>query len=346
MNKDFHTYIKRAGEEVSLTHEERAKMKSVLHAYMAMKPVRPQEVEMSPISGWSMERVFASRSVAASLIVALFASTAGISYAAEGALPGDILYPIKTNINEPLRGAVALSVAAKTAWAMNVAGERIKEATTLATSGRLTPEARQEIQANFESHARQATENISRQANTSPERGAETAVRFEAQLAEYERVLTQAPHIGGDRDAAVNELASSVKAEREHVVSVRIRAGLVVKEREEQSRAAAGAENKDSGRKGKVNEESGQNRKEERKSASSTEGEVRYRAATTSEAKTRGTAEAAGSLSASSTGDGADKQGGLQTELDIKVEGEQQLRDSSQSVQSVLPAAVPPPTLP
>ena len=346
MNNKFHTYIKKAGEEISLTHEERAKMKSVLHAYVAMKPVCPQGVEMSPVSGWNMERVFAPRSVAASLIVALFASTAGISYAAEGALPGDILYPVKTRVNEPLRGALALSVSAKTEWAMDVAGERIKEATTLAASGRLTPEARQEIQANFEEHARQATKDISRQANTSPERGAETAVRFEAQLSEYERVLTQAPHISGDRDVAVNELASSVKAEREHVISVRTRAGLVIKEREEQSRAAAAAENKDSGRKDRGSGKSGAPRAETRPEPASATADIQSRATTSgSGVKTRDSEDERRFLSASSTQSGSGE-GDRDAEIKIQSEGEAEIKNPTLPVQVVTPVPAPTPLLP
>lgn len=221
MNNKLHEYLKKAGEEISLTHEEREKMRSVLHAYMAMKPLPSHGAQMSPLSGWSIERVFASRAVAASLIIAVFASSAGISYAAEGALPGDLLYPVKTHVNEPVRGAFAVSPSAKTAWAMSVASERIKEATMLAAEGRLNSEHQQELQANFESHARKASENISAQASASPEASAEIGVRFEAQLSEYERVLAE---VGSAKGIAVSELASSVRRERERVVAVRARA--------------------------------------------------------------------------------------------------------------------------
>ena len=442
MHNKFHNYIKKSGENISLTHEEREKMKSVLNAYMAMKPIRaPATAPKTSAFGW----FFTLRPVALLLVFAVFASSAGISYAAEGALPGDILYPVKTRVNEPLRGAIALSASAKTAWAMDVAGERIKEAATLAASGRLDAQMQQELRSDFERHARQATENISRQESAVPGGSTETAVRFEAQLSKYERMLTE---VGSAKGVAVNEFASSVKAEREYIVTVRVRfeersekdteqekerrlsrmresakkqfeessklarelrgalassterssafqlenasatisageqflgqnagppalnefqkalteteelgvflktsadirkrTGFIIKETERENRPSEKSKRDASERKGRVNGEFEQNRKEERKTASSTE-KVQYRATTTIEAKTRGTEEVAGALSASSTGDGADKNGRLQTELDIRVEGEQQLPGSSPSVQSVLPVAVPSPTLP
>lgn len=218
MNNKLHEYLKKAGEEISLTHEEREKMRGVLHAYMAMKPIRAPAVVAEPAV---FSRFFTLRPVAVVLALAVFASSAGISYAAEGALPGDLLYAVKTHVNEPVRGAFAVSPSAKTAWAMRVAGERIKEATMLAAEGRLNSGHQQELQANFESHARKASENISAQASTSPEASAEIGVRFEAQLSEYERVLAE---VGSAKGIAVSELASSVRRERERVVAVRARA--------------------------------------------------------------------------------------------------------------------------
>lgn len=218
MNNKLHEYLRKAGEEISLTHEEREKMRGVLYAYMAMKPIR---TPATPSRASAFSWFFTLRPVAAVLALAVFASSAGISYAAEGTLPGEILYPIKTHVNEPVKGALALSASAKTAWAMDVAGERIKEATMLAAEGRLNSEHQQELQANFESHARKASENISAQASASPEASAEIGVRFEAQLSEYERVLTE---VGSAKGIAISELASSVGREREHVVAVRARA--------------------------------------------------------------------------------------------------------------------------
>ncbi len=216
MNEKFHNSIKKAGEEISLTNDERARMRRTLHSYMEMKPLRTLASTPVPTFGW----FFRFRPVAAVLVLTLFVSSGGVSYAAENALPGDILYPIKTHVNESVKGVLAVSASAKTAWAMNVAGERVKEAATLAAEGRLRATTRQELQADFEQHAQQATAQITRDANSTPDANSETAVRFEAQLSEYENVLAR---IGTAKNVDIASLTSSVKKEREHIAAVRTR---------------------------------------------------------------------------------------------------------------------------
>jgi len=220
MNDTFHNFLKKAGDDVSLSSAERERMKRTIHEYMAMKPPRAQSAPEVVSPAWNIERFFALRPVAASLIVAFFVSTAGVSYAAEGALPGDALYPIKTHVNEAVAGALAVSAPAKAAWAMNVAGARIKEAATLAAQGRLNADTQEELRTSFETHAKTASRAIAEEASSSPETSAEVAVSFEAQLSEYERVLTQ---VGTAKDVSVGTLASSVRSERTHVASIRAR---------------------------------------------------------------------------------------------------------------------------
>lgn len=230
MNEKFHNSIKKAGEEISLSHEERARMRRTLFSYMEMKPAStradsstrggPLRTNASaPVLtfGW----FFTMRPVTATLVLALFISSAGVSYAAEDALPGDILYAIKTRVNEPVKGALAVSASAKTAWAMGVAGERVKEAATLAAEGRLESATQGELRADFERHAQKATAAMEESEGASPEVSGEAAVRFEAQLSEYENVLAQ---IGAAKGVDVVALTSSVKNEREHVAIVRARA--------------------------------------------------------------------------------------------------------------------------
>ena len=217
MNEKFHNSIKKAGEEISLTNAERVQMRRTLHSYMEMKPLRTSASAPVMTFGW----LFTMRPVAAVLVLAVFVSSAGVSYASENALPGDVLYPIKIRVNEPVKGALAVSASAKTAWAMDVAGERVKEAATLAAEGRWNTKTQDELQVDFERHARQATVAMEENASSSPEVSGEAAVRFEAQLTEYENVLAQ---IGAAKDVDVVVLTSSVKRELERVAAVRARA--------------------------------------------------------------------------------------------------------------------------
>ena len=215
MNEKFHTYIQKAGDEISLTHTERTRMRGMLHAYMEMKPLRgASSTSRFALSNW----IPAYRPIAAVLVLGLFASSAGVSFAAEHALPGDVLYAIKTRINEPIKGALALSASAKTQWATSVAGERIQEATTLAAQGRLDDATQGSLQKNFQEHAAIAENNIENEAKTSPQVGAEAATRFEAQLSEYQRVLT---NVALTKHVKVAALASSVETQDARIAQIR-----------------------------------------------------------------------------------------------------------------------------
>lgn len=245
MNEKFHNSIKKTGEDISLSAAERARMRNTVRAYMEMKPARVQRAggplrapAPLPASGWFFTfRFFNLRPVAAVLVLALFISSAGVSYAAQSALPGDVLYPVKTHLNEPLKGAFAASAEAKTAWAMDVAGERVREAATLAAEGRLNASTQQELQANFEQYAKKAAAGIAKNASSSPEASSEDAVRFEARLSEYENVLAQ---IGAAKNVDVAALTSSVQAERNAIVAVRAQAESRITSRDTKHSAAQG----------------------------------------------------------------------------------------------------------
>jgi hypothetical protein len=219
MNDELYTYLKKAGEEISLSHEERERMRRVIHAYMEMKPLR--QPASSPRATWNLGWALSPRLAALSLIVAVFVSSAGLSYAAEGALPGDLLYPIKTHVNEPVAGALAISTSAKAEWAMGVAGQRVKEAATLAAEGRLSTTTQEALQVNFQEHAEEVADAINTTASTSPNTSDAAAVRFEAQLSEYADVLAQ---VGAAKDVPVDSLASSVEAQRQNIIAIRAHA--------------------------------------------------------------------------------------------------------------------------
>ncbi len=199
-----------------MTPEQKARMRDSVRTYMAMKPVG-QTVSVRTAYAW----MFSMRPVAAMLVVVVFLSTGGISYAAERALPGDTLYTVKTNINEPVKGALAVTASAKAQWAVNVATTRLEEAATLAAEGRLDTDTQTSLKENFDEHANTALAIITQQATTSPDTGASAAVSFEAKLSEYERVLTQ---VGDLKGVATGELATAVREKHNSALAVRAQA--------------------------------------------------------------------------------------------------------------------------
>jgi len=190
--KNLESYIKKevAHESSILTSEERDRMRSTLHAYMDMKPARSHIESRVTYPTFS---VFSWRLASVALAVVVCFSGAGVSYAAQGALPGDFLYSVKTGVNEPLAGALAFGDTEKAQWARSVATERLKEAAILAATNSLTPEREQAIEVSFDDHAAIAIAHSQKNTVDTSTVSAHdaTAVVFDGQLQAYEDAFAQ-----------------------------------------------------------------------------------------------------------------------------------------------------------
>jgi hypothetical protein len=92
------------------------------------------------------------------LILALLGS--GTSFAAEGALPGDLLYPVKIKVNEQVATALAFSTKDKARLDANLAAKRLAETAELAAKGRLSGEVEIELEHSFQASADRAEKHI------------------------------------------------------------------------------------------------------------------------------------------------------------------------------------------
>jgi hypothetical protein len=217
--KHFHTHIRAAGHEVSLTESEKLRMRSALVSYMQLRPM-PRHVAVARMPGY-LTTLFWHRALAFVALLAVLGSSAGVSYAAESSLPGDLLYSVKTAINEPVRGALATTPSAKATWAMGVASQRATEAATLAAEQRLDPQTQSELASSLVAHAQVAEQALDEQATSAPQVSVQEAARFEARLSEYERVIAS---IAEDDADSVPTMAAAIRGERARVASVRARA--------------------------------------------------------------------------------------------------------------------------
>lgn len=132
----------------------------------------------------------------------------GLSYKAESALPGDNLYPIKTEVNERARGWLAISAEAESELAVKLAQRRLAEAKSLQAEGRLDAETRAHMEAEFENYAKEADREIDELESEGKESEA-SAMRLE---------LENSIDISGD--------ILGIKGEAEADAEVEISAGL------------------------------------------------------------------------------------------------------------------------
>lgn len=74
------------------------------------------------------------------IVLILLSLSGGFAYVSKSALPGDVLYPVKVNIDEPIEEALAFGPQALSAVHTNHALERLKEIEQLKNAGKLTPQ--------------------------------------------------------------------------------------------------------------------------------------------------------------------------------------------------------------
>jgi hypothetical protein len=224
----FTEQLKRAAEDVRLTSAEKDVMRATLRAAMRADTPVP-----SPLH-------FVLPRVATLALTLVFVVGGGTAYAAQGALPGDTLYPVKRALNERVEAVFALSEMAKIKLDARLAARRLAEASALSREGRLSEETEQELAADFDKHAGDVLQSLAEDEARDPVEIRTLAASFEDELLAYEgptpapvaeaargATLMMAAMFADEKSAGVEAperpLSASVRAARERLESVRAR---------------------------------------------------------------------------------------------------------------------------
>jgi len=105
-----------------------------------------------------------------------------ISYAAEFALPGDTLYPIKIHINEAIQEKLMFSSDARALYGADRAKKRLEEAEALEAKGRLSAETRVALLQTFQKRLRQSQEDVRVLKTSNPKAAAALETRVDLTL--------------------------------------------------------------------------------------------------------------------------------------------------------------------
>lgn len=160
--------------DIRLTSAERSRIQTALRS--AMEP------ESIP-SPFFISSFFVTRFAFALALVLIV--TGGTAYAAHGALPGDLLYPVKVGVNEPVSGALAFTDTAKAAWHADIAETRLAEAETLAEKGTLTASTSEELAVNFSEHADAVAALTGDISLSDPASGRDISAKFSSLIARH-----------------------------------------------------------------------------------------------------------------------------------------------------------------
>ena len=146
-------------KQVRLSDDVRLRMREELDAYADLHGVRIAEQGRSieEVQRYSVFALFTNlntRNMKATLLIALMLTAGGTSFAAQNAVPGDVLYPVKIGVNENVKTAVTFGADAEATLQAQLLKERLEEAETLAKEGKLEGElavtVRNNIQTQFD----------------------------------------------------------------------------------------------------------------------------------------------------------------------------------------------------
>ena len=134
-------------KEVSLSGSVKEQIKQSI---MSPEPVASVKV----ISPYQSLLAKGKKTIVGASIV--FVGLSGVAYGTTNSLPNDLLYPIKTEVVEPLVGLTKISVESKQEYQIELAKERIDELVGLTLEGELDAQTQEQIEKDFEEHIAKA----------------------------------------------------------------------------------------------------------------------------------------------------------------------------------------------
>lgn len=160
MSKDHKTaeYFEEM-KDMKLSESSRVRIQEELLAHARFHPVRVEGDSRSTKQvpqRTSLFNLLRNKTMTVAMIAIVLVAGGGTSYAAESAVPGDALYVVKTEVNENVKSAFAVSNEAEARLQARLAEERLEEAEELAARGELSAEASANIRARLKEHYEEA----------------------------------------------------------------------------------------------------------------------------------------------------------------------------------------------
>ena len=194
--KQFGRQLHTQAKSVKLRAVERAELKERLQMYMEYHPL-PASQKTTATAPAGTRAVTSGLRTTAQRWFAPFAGMSAVilifilPVIAEQAVPGDLLYPMKVQINEELRSTLIFSSQEKIEWETTRIERRLAEARLLESQGRLTTELEQAVAAAVRTHAKNTEAQIAALREIDADEAAVAEVSFASSLAIQSEVLSQ-----------------------------------------------------------------------------------------------------------------------------------------------------------
>lgn len=177
MNR-FHEQFNTKAQQVKMSPEERGLVRERILSFMELHALPEPEVVPAAVRFDVMAYLRYWKQASVAFVLMLMVTP----ILAENALPGDMLYPLKVNVNEEVRGYLAWSPYEKIAWETERIERRIAEARLLADEGKLSPEEEAEVVAAVATHSANAQASIAELKETDSEEASIAQIAFASAL--------------------------------------------------------------------------------------------------------------------------------------------------------------------
>ena len=208
--KTFDSEIKKYADKIHLKASERRELRDRIFAYMEYHPL-PKAAE-APAKGYILSESFSIwnfntwqvRAIGGMFALLLII----VPFVAERSVPGDVLYRVKTNVNESFQSQLATSPYEKIEFETRLMEKRIAEARVLANEGRLTDEVKTQIAETVKGHSMAVQEGIAELRTQDAEGAAIAQIAYSSSLEVQSAMLAK-----DDGDAAVARMDTGMAAD-------------------------------------------------------------------------------------------------------------------------------------
>lgn len=172
-----------SSKKISLHSIEKANAFTYIASHMHRHPISSTKKSLS-VHWFAIHKLLASMLVA---VVLISIGGASVTYASDGAMPEDLLYPIKLNVTEPMVDIVLQFHPERRAqWSQTRLNRRLEEAEHLSSSDNLTTDRRERL----EEHIAQRIATVERHLeNVSEEMKLEIQERITAAMQKHQEFL-------------------------------------------------------------------------------------------------------------------------------------------------------------
>jgi hypothetical protein len=194
---NFNEQLHNQAQNIRLSVAEKDALRTRLYAAMGERAAPPQRP--SPYFFYNFQFVGVARYALAAFLMVAFVGGGTVS-AARGALPGDLLYPVKISVNEVVEQSLALDIASKAAVHAKLAQRRVEEVESLVARGDLREEVVVQVEESFDQHIKSAGSFSAQLEAEDPGAAAELALTLESSLAAHGEILASLGEESEDED--------------------------------------------------------------------------------------------------------------------------------------------------